>query len=109
MRHKTCPECGHSNPVQARFCMNCGTALAGQLAKGPVGNSASANRPDQGGTDWGAIVVAVLGFLSLWRASRRARQGTIVVVFLMLFFGCPMACGTTAFLVEAVTRLLGQG
>jgi hypothetical protein len=39
--------------------------------------------------------------------SRKARQTVFVVVFLLLFFGCPMICGVIVFLAEAVGRLFG--
>jgi hypothetical protein len=40
--------------------------------------------------------------------SRKARQTAVIILFLLAFFGCPMACGTIAFLVEAIARLFGQ-
>jgi hypothetical protein len=57
------------------------------------------------GTDWAAIVAAILAFLGLRHASRRAGQTAIVIVILLLFFGCPMICGFMAFAMEWFAQL----
>ena len=64
-------------------------------------NNGVAPDPEQErGTDWAAIVAAVLAFLGLRHMTRKARQTTIVVVLIMMFFGCPMVCGFIAFVME---------
>jgi uncharacterized membrane protein YvbJ len=100
MSEQYCPECGHKNPGEARFCMQCATPLAGQQS--PAAGSGS---PQRERTDWATIVAAVLAFLSLRHMSRKARDTTIVVLLLMLFFGCPMVCGFMAFAMEWFARL----
>lgn len=95
MSDRYCPECGQQNPAGARFCMQCGYALAGEPAA----------RPGSQGTDWAGIVAAVLAFLSLRRMSPRARNMTLLVVFLVLFFGCPMVCGFVGFVMEWAASL----
>jgi len=52
------------------------------------------------GTDWAAIVAAILAFLGLRHMTRKARQTSIVIVLIMMFFGCPMVCGFIAFVME---------
>ncbi|MEJ2209821.1 MAG: zinc ribbon domain-containing protein [Anaerolineae bacterium] len=101
-----CPECGHQNPAEARFCMNCGHPLAGQPARAAQANAApTAVRPGSEGTDWAGIVAALLAFLSLRRMSRKARGTAIVIAFFVLFFGCPMVCGFMAFTMEWAANL----
>jgi hypothetical protein len=113
MNQQYCPECGHENPVEARFCMDCGYALSGRptLAVGRepgqrmVGGPHPIPTRGDSGTDWAGIAAAVLAFLSLRHMSRRARQTTIAITFLVLFFGCPMACGTVMFVVDSFLKL----
>jgi hypothetical protein len=114
MNRQYCPECGHENPVEARFCMDCGHPLdgpapvaagGGYVPSGSRGTARSHQRED-GGTDWAAIAAAVLAFLSLRHMSRKARDTTIVIAFLTLFFGCPMACGFLMFVMDWFARLL---
>jgi hypothetical protein len=57
------------------------------------------------GTDWATLVAAVLAFLSLRHMSRKARQTTVVVALLFVFFGCPMVCGFAMYMVDSVLRL----
>jgi uncharacterized membrane protein YvbJ len=99
-----CPQCGYANDAEARFCMDCGYRLesnvqqaGGQQLAG--GTAAPASREHEG-TDWASIVAAVLAFLSLRRASRKARGMTVVIVFLVLFFGCPLVCGLIGLVVQ---------
>jgi hypothetical protein len=104
MNEQYCPECGHQNPVEARFCMGCGCALAAQ----PVPRAASPGQAaipaaPRRGTDWAAIAAAVLAFLSLRHMSRRAQGTAIVIAFFVLFFGCPMVCGFVMFVMEWVS------
>jgi len=35
---KTCKQCGHANPWQAKYCMYCGTKLADETFGEPVNN-----------------------------------------------------------------------
>jgi uncharacterized membrane protein YvbJ len=110
-----CPECGKENPQEARFCMNCGRSLAGEErypASGPAlrvpdpaqetgrATTRSSNAPD-----WAAIAAAVLAFFSLRHMSRRARQTFFLIAFFVLFFGCPLACGFVAYVMEWIARL----
>ena len=68
---------------------------------GRAQNGSAAPYPAQErGTDWAAIVAAFLAFLGLQRMTRKARQTSIVIVLLMMFFGCPMVCGFIAFVME---------
>ena len=113
MNRQYCPECGHENPIEARFCMDCGHGLNGpaRLAAGEgyrpgeSGGTSQAYQRENGGTDWAAIAAAVLAFLSLRHMSRKARDTTIVVTFLVLFFGCPMVCGFVMFVLDWFARL----
>ena len=105
MSKQFCPECGHENPGEARFCMDCGHSLTGEPSQRSIQSSASATPSSNGGTDWAGIVAALLAFLSLRHMSRKARQTTIVIAFLVLFFGCPMVCGFVAFVLEWIGRL----
>jgi hypothetical protein len=105
MNKQFCPECGHENPVEARFCMDCGRLLGAESETNAVRQPAAAPRSPGGGTDWAGIVAAVLAFLSLRQMSRKARQTTIVLAFLVLFFGCPMVCGFAMFVVDSVVSL----
>jgi hypothetical protein len=112
MTQQFCPQCGHENPIEAKFCMECGSPLA-SLGTRTQGSEAVVERaaPDlqrsSGGTDWAAIAAAVLAFLSLRHLSRRARNTTIVITFLVLFFGCPMVCGFAMYVMEWFARLIG--
>ncbi len=99
MSRQFCPECGHENQAEARFCMNCGHALAGEVSP------ASADKARGTGTDWLGIVAAILAFLSLRHMSRKAWQTTIVIAFLVIFFGCPMVCSFAMFGVDSVLKL----
>jgi hypothetical protein len=112
MRQQYCSVCGHGNPLEARFCMDCGSPLSSPGA--PIqGYGAATERdvpdyqPRRGGTDWAAIAAALLAFLSLRHLSRRARNTTIVIAFLVLFFGCPMVCGFVMYVMEWFARLFG--
>ncbi len=113
MNQQYCPECGHENPGEARFCMDCGYALSDRPAptmgrkpiQGMVGGRDPVTTPVDTGTDWAGIVAAILAFLSLRHMSRKARQTIIAITFLVLFFGCPMACGTVMFIVDSFVRL----
>ena len=110
MSRQFCRECGHDNPIEARFCMDCGSSLAspGTYIQG---NGAAAERAapgyqsGSGGTDWAAIAAALLAFLSLRHLSRRARNTSVVIAFLVLFFGCPMVCGFAVYAMEWFARL----
>ena len=118
MSQQFCPECGHGNPTEARFCMDCGSLLASpgvpvhdqESGQDRSGHSVSERtapvyQPNSGGTDWAAIAAAVLAFLSLRHLSRRARGTAIVVAFLVLFFGCPTVCGFAMYVMEWFARL----
>jgi uncharacterized membrane protein YvbJ len=106
MSNRYCPECGQQNPAGARFCMQCGYALAEAPAQaGQLAQAGPAARPGSEGTDWAGIVAAVLAFLSLRRMSPKARGMTLLVVFLVLFFGCPMVCGFVGFVMEWAASL----
>jgi hypothetical protein len=86
--------------------MNCGHPLAGQPARTPPPEAHPvAVPPGNEGTDWAGIVAAILAFLSLRRMSRKARGTALVIVFLVLFFGCPMVCGFVAFTMEWAANL----
>jgi zinc-ribbon domain len=100
-----CPECGHENPIQARFCMDCGRSLTGASVVSPDRQLSAVHRSHDSGTDWAGVVAAVLAFLSLRRMSRKTRQATLVVTFLLLFFGCPMACCFAMFVVDSIVGL----
>jgi hypothetical protein len=54
----------------------------------------------QEGTDWASILAAGLAFLSMRRASRKARGTAVVVLFLVLFFGCPLVCGLIGMVMQ---------
>ncbi len=100
MSRQLCPECGHDNPGDARFCMECGAALGERLPAAPPGPARSAPPPKEEGVNWAAIVAAVLAFLSLRRASRKARGLTVLLILFMAFFVCPMACGFGVYVVD---------
>ena len=57
------------------------------------------------GTNWAAIVAAVLAFWGLLRVSRKARSWAVLFVLFMVFFGCPMACGLTMGLLDQIAGL----
>jgi len=106
---RTCSECGRVHPADARFCMYCGYLLSDEPAasQNPASNpgtaqhdAAAAYPAGERGTDWATIVAAVLAFLGLQHMTRKARQTTVVIVLLMMFFGCPMVCGFVAFVME---------
>jgi hypothetical protein len=108
MTKRFCGECGQEHPADAKFCMYCGYMLNGEPVEvGP--NTAQGNTPapatQDKGIDWGTIVAALLAFFSLRHMSRQARQATIFVVFIMMFFGCPMVCGFIAFVMEWFANL----
>lgn len=129
MSEQYCPECGHENPINARFCMDCGRSLTPEsapsvphvlsTAQGSEARRRRVERPvrDQGqqpaavyppgraGTDWAGIGVSILALLSLQHMSRKWRQTTIIVVLFMLLFGCPMVCGILMFFVDSVLKL----
>jgi hypothetical protein len=97
-----CPECGHNHPSDARFCMQCGCMLpdaAGQRSA-PVPAPESAPAPQGQGINFAGIATGFLAYLGLRHASRKARQAAFLVIFFMLFFGCPMMCGFVAFVME---------
>jgi hypothetical protein len=77
--------------------MACGHALGREVQLAPAAQDR--------GTDWAGIVAAVLAFLSLRGMSRRARGIGLVLLFLFLFFICPMACGFFYYLSESVLGL----
>jgi hypothetical protein len=124
MSKQYCPECGQENPIEARFCMNCGLSLTNEpaprhphsttegKAKGaalyvpsPAPSTAPVDATGAKGTDWAAIAAAILAFLSLRHMSRRARDTVLVIAFLTLFFGCPMICGFVAFMMQWFSNL----
>lgn len=84
--------------------MTCGHALDGEVQP-PAKAVAPPVQARNEGTDWAAIVAAVLAFLSLRSLSRRARGTVIVVTILVLFFGCPMVCGFVMFVMDWFARL----
>ena len=122
MSHRQyCPECEGENPVEARYCMNCGRYLA-SYATPTTGSNVSAShaplaatahpgsasqvyRPGERGFDWAAAIAAALAFLSLRRLSHGTRGGCTVLLLLMLFFGCPMVCGFITFAMDWFARL----
>ncbi len=99
-----CPQCGHENPARAHFCMNCGAALDERL---PAEGGRAGQWPSVGdeGVNWATVVAAALAFWGLLRASRKARGMAVMFTLVMLFFGCPMACGLVAFAVETFAGL----
>ena len=109
MSNYYCPECGHQNPADARYCMNCGALQMGAPSTGAADRYVPPPPPSGGDTDWtsnlGAIIAAVLAFLSLRHVSRKIRQTTALLVFLMLFFGCPMMCGCIMAIMQGFVRL----
>jgi hypothetical protein len=124
MSEQHCPECGKENPGEARFCMHCGTSLidrpapvrststvegtaggAGLYVPSPGQSPAPAVPAQEKATDWAAIAAAILALLSLRHMSRRARDTFLVIAFLILFFGCPMVCGTVAFVMQWSSNL----
>ena len=119
MSSRYCPDCGHQHPAEARFCMYCGYMLNGEPGAiegnpGPATARATASAVDMSAgtdqaaparTDWGTIIAALLAAIGLHRMSRKARQTAIVVVILMMFFGCPLVCGFIAFVMEWFAQL----
>ena len=81
--------------------MDCGAPLAGPAAPAVP----ATRRPGSEGTDWAGIVAAILAFLSLRHLSRKARGTAFVLLFLALFFGCPMVCGFIGFTMEWAANL----
>ena len=57
-----CPNCGHQNEQDAKFCINCGKALAGIEQTAPPSTSTPSPAPSQSGR--GALIL-VLGILSV--------------------------------------------
>ena len=114
MDRQYCPACGHPNPGEARYCLECGQALEGAVTDRASWSYREADRgaaahevpSQQRGTDWASIVAAIVAFFSLRHMSRKARQTTIVVAFLVLFFGCPLMCGFVAFVLEWIGQLV---
>jgi hypothetical protein len=106
-----CPECGYELPAGARFCMDCGASLAGDLtpasAQEAAREAAPVQRPQGTGTDWTAIATAIVAFFGLRHLSRGARNTFVLVAFLFLFFGCPLICGFVVFAMEWLARLFG--
>jgi len=104
MSRQFCPGCGHENPIDARFCMECGCLLTGE----PAARQLAAYPPpaEDTGPDWGAIAAAALAFLSLRHLSRRARGPVILITFFVLFFGCPMVCGFVMFVMDWFAQLI---
>lgn len=98
-----CPECGQGNPASARFCMHCGAALAS--ANLTDRTRAAAPTSTDNHSDWATALAAIVTFVGLRRMSRKTRQSMVVIVFLMLFFGCPTICGFFAFVLDWSTRL----
>ncbi len=105
MSMRFCPECGHENPVEARFCMGCGQSLTREMAPAQTAEPIPTYRPDEGGLDWAGIVAAILTFLSLKHLSRKARQTIWIIAFLVLFFGCPLVCGFAMYVVDSILKL----
>jgi len=109
MNKRYCPECGHEHPADARFCMYCGYMLTdGPAPPAPAetgGKPAPAHAPQERGTDWAAIVAAILAFVGLRHASRKARQTAVVIALFMIFFGCPMACGLVSLVMQWFNQL----
>ena len=105
MNRQFCPECGHENPGEAQFCMSCGHSLATGVASRQTAQQAPAYQTPDEGTDWASIVAAVVAFLSLRHMSRKARGTAIAITILVLFFGCPMACGFATFVVDSILKL----
>ena len=86
--------------------MECGASLTSAAPERQLMVPASKGTASSD-TDWAGIAAGFLAGMSTRRLSRKARQTAFIVVFLLLFFGCPMACGVVAFLVEAVGKLFG--
>ena len=109
---QSCPDCGHDYPIEAKFCMECGSPLVDPGAQ-VQGSGAGAkivaldHQRSSGCPAWAAIAAALLAFLSLRHLSRRARNTTIVIAFLVLFFGCPMLYGFVMYVMEWFGRLFG--
>jgi hypothetical protein len=105
MKELYCPECGHQNPTQARFCMRCGHSLAGYppLTEGE-GQPATARSGGED-TDWATILTMVFAALGLRHMSRKAREIGCLLLFFLLFFGGPMACGLVMFLANSLVEL----
>lgn len=110
MSTRYCPECGHPNPADARYCMNCGTLQGGQPGVDAAGGYVPPPRAPGIDRDWttslGTVLAAALAFLSMRHMSRKARQTTILFAFLMFFFGCPMICGCVMAGIEGLARLV---
>ena len=102
---KYCPECGLPNPGRARFCMDCGTPIVVTVHANsgrPAGQDSASN---QRGFDWAAVATAFLAFATLRHLSRKGRQVAVLLVFLGLFFGCPLVCGTVSLFFQALAGL----
>jgi ribosomal protein L40E len=67
-----CSKCGRDNPSDARFCVSCGSGLAGRCPKCGTGNPEDARFCKQCG--------AALGAESEKRKAQSARPGSIVVL-----------------------------
>ncbi|MGD8625930.1 MAG: zinc-ribbon domain-containing protein [Anaerolineae bacterium] len=108
LSHKYCPQCGHTNDLEARFCMECGSSLEGAFQpegqRRLAGGTAPPPYTQREGTDWASILAAGLALLTMRRASRKARGTAIVILFFVLFFGCPLACS----LIGLVTQWFGS-
>jgi len=115
MSERYCPYCGQQHPADARFCMYCGYMLSDEPAtpapaapgadRAPYASPDPGREPGERGLNWAAIGAALLAFIGLRHASRRARHAAIVFVLFMLFFGCPMACGLVSLAVEWLNQL----
>ena len=85
--------------------MNCGQSLAGYPPL-PAGEPRTAPaRSNSGGTDWAAIAATALAAVGLSHLSRKARKFGCLLLFFLLFFGGPMACGFIMFVAESLGRL----
>jgi hypothetical protein len=104
MSQRFCTRCGHPNPGQARFCMECGQRLAFSATAAVVPFPAPVTM--LGGASWSGPVAGVLAMLGLWHISRKARQTAVAVLLLILFFGLPVLCGFATFALEWLGRLL---
>ena len=102
---KYCPECGLPNPRQARFCMDCGAPIAVTAHAQSGSSSGQVSAANQPGFDWAGIATAFLAFVTLRHLSRKGRQVAVLLVFLGLFFGCPLVCGTVSLFSQALAGL----
>ena len=85
--------------------MNCGHSLTVDPPL-PAGERRTATAPSHsGGTDWVAIAATALAAVGLSHLSRKARRIGCLVLFFLLFFGGPMACGFIMFVAESLGRL----